>query len=119
MTLADAVNDVAAALVAAGIPASADPQNLTPPGVWVQLDTIAHPYLSGHVTARLKLAVIVGDAGTDHALTALSDLYARCVDVVTPNTDVDTRTLGVYLPDNPTTPLPALQYTVDVPAALT
>jgi hypothetical protein len=114
MSLRSAVEDLVAALTAAGISAAADPGELNLPGVWVQLESVAHTLLSGGVTVRLRLYCVAGDTGTLNALDQLSPLYEAVCGVVTPNTDTDTTTVGVQLPDNPTTPMPSLQLSVDV-----
>lgn len=114
MSLGSAVQGLVDALVSAGIAATADPRDLTPPGVWVMLSELEHTLLSGGVSVRLRMVVVVGDTGTLDALDALSELVGRVVEVVTPNAGVPTTAVPVYLPDNPTTPLPGLQLTVDV-----
>lgn len=113
MSLATAVLDLVDALNAAGIPAAADAGEVNLPGVWVQLDRVAENLLSGGITVTLRLFLIAGDTGTAAALDTLSTLYRQVLTVVTPNTDADTTTAAVQLPDNPSTPLPALQLTVD------
>ena len=119
MSLRSAVEDMVAALNAAGITAAADPGELNLPGVWVQLESVAHTLLSGGVTVRLRLYCIAGDAGTLNALDQLSALYVSVCELVTPNTDTDTTAVGVQLPDNPSSPMPALQLSVDVLDTLT
>jgi hypothetical protein len=119
MSLRTAVTDMVDALTGAGISAAADPQELNLPAVWVQLSTVAENLLSGDITVTLKLNLIAGDAGTLAALDTLSDLYQQVIGVVTPNTDTDTTTVTVQLPDNPTSPMPALQLTVATPETLT
>lgn len=107
-----AVSDLVDAFNAAGVPAASDPQNLSPPAVWVQLASIAHDRLDGGGTFRLRCYLIAPDTGTDAALDTFTEWLPQVLAVVTPNTDVDTEAASVYLPDNPSTPLPALQLTV-------
>ena len=114
MSLGSAVAHLVAALTAAGIAATADPRDLTPPGVWVMLSEFDHVLLSGGITCRLRLVCVVGDVGTLDALDALSDLLNAVTGVVTPNAGVPSTAVPVYLPDNPSTPLPGIQLTVDV-----
>ena len=114
MALREGLDDLVAALREAGIVADLDPQNLTPPAVWVQLESIAHSILSGGMVLRCRLYLIVGDAPAGTVLDNLDPLLGSVLDVVTPNADVDTTVAGVLLPDTPT-PLPALQLTIDLP----
>jgi hypothetical protein len=114
MALRAALDDLVAALREAGIPADLDPQNLTPPAVWVQLESIAHSLLDGGLVLRCRLYAIVGDAPAGTVLDNLDALLGEVLDVVTPNADRDTEVAGVLLPDTPN-PLPALQLTVDLP----
>lgn len=119
MSIKTAVTDLVDALNGAGIDAAADPQDLTPPGVWVQLESIDHNLLSGDVTVRLRLYLIAGDTGTLNALDTLSTLLRRVLRIVDPNTDQPTTGESVYLPDNPSTPLPALRINIDTLETLT
>jgi hypothetical protein len=114
MALRAALDDLVAALREAGIPADLDPQNVTPPGVWVQLESVAHSLLSGGLVIRARLYLVVGDAPAGTVLDHLDLLLGSVLEVVTPNADVDTVTAGVLLPDTPA-PFPALQLTVDLP----
>jgi hypothetical protein len=112
LSVKTAVTDLVEALNAYGVPAASDPQNLTPPCVWVQLASIAHDRLDGGGTFGLRLYLIAPDSGTDAALDTFAEWLPRVLAVVDPNTDRDTEAASVYLPDNPSTPLPALQLNV-------
>lgn len=114
MSLKAALVDVTAALNAGGVDASIDAQNVNTPGVWVQLESIAHSILSGGVVVRARLYLVVGDAPATTALDNLDELLAAVLDIVSPNTDRDTESVSVMLPGD-STPLPALQLTVDLP----
>jgi hypothetical protein len=114
MALREELDLLVTALRDAGLNADLDAQNLTPPAVWVQLESIAHSILSGGMVLRCRLYAIVGDGPTGTVLDNLDALYETVLDVVTPNTDTDTTVAGVVLPDT-STPLPALQLTVDLP----
>jgi hypothetical protein len=117
MALREELTALVDALRAGGVPADLDPQNITPPAVWVQLESIAHTLLSGGTVLRCRLYLIVGDAPAATVLDTIDALLGSVLDVVTPNTDTDTTTEVVALPDNPT-PLPALRLTVDLPTSL-
>lgn len=119
MSIKSAVQDLVDALNAAGVPASADAQEVNPPAVWVQLASIAHDRLDGGGTFRLRLYLVAPDAGTTAALDTFAEWLPQVLAVVTPNTDVDTDAVSVSLPDNPSTPLPALQLTIDTLDTLT
>jgi hypothetical protein len=114
MALREELDALVAALRAAGIAADLDAQNLTPPAVWVQLESIAHSLLSGGMVLRCRLYAIVGDGPAGTVLDNLDQLLGAVLDVVTPNADRDTDVAGVILPDT-STPLPALHLTVDIP----
>lgn len=116
MALREELDALVDALRAGGIAADLDAQNLTPPAVWVQLESIAHSLLSGGMVLRCRLYAIVGDGPTGTVLDNLDALLGAVLEVVTPNADRDTDVAGVILPDTPN-PLPALQLTVDLPAA--
>lgn len=118
MGLKSAVSDLVEALNGYGVPAASDPQDLNPPAVWVQLVSVAHDRLDGGGTFRLRLYLVAPDAGTDAALDTFDEWLPRVLAVVTPNTDTDTEAASVYLPDNPSTPLPALQLTVSTTDSL-
>jgi hypothetical protein len=117
MALREELELLVEALRGAGISADLDPQNLTPPAVWVQLESIAHTLLSGGTVLRCRLYLIVGDNPAGTVLDHIDTLLYLVLGVVTPNTDTDTTTETVALPDNPT-PLPALRLTVDLPTTL-
>lgn len=112
MSIKTAITDLVETFNAYGVPAAADPQELTPPGVWVQLQSFALDQLDGAAAYRLRCYLVAPDSGTDAALDTFATWLPRVFAVVTPNTDTDTEAAAVYLPDNPSTPLPALQFTV-------
>lgn len=114
MALREELDLLVLSLRSAGISADVDAQNLTPPAVWVQLASISHNLLSGGKTLRTRLYLIVGDAPTGTVLDQLDQLLEDTLTVVTPNADVDSEVAGVQLPDT-STPLPALQLTLDIP----
>lgn len=107
------LSDVATALVAGGIAATLDARDLTPPGVLVELESVAHNILGGNLTVRARLLVITGDAGTLESLKALGPLYAAVTDIVSPNTEVDSTAELVTLP-NTSSPLPCFVMHVDL-----
>jgi hypothetical protein len=113
MSVKTAVTDLVEAFNAYGVPAASDPQDLNPPAVWVQLASIAHDRLDGGGTFRLRCYLVAPDTGTDAALDTFAEWLPKVLAVVQPNTDTDTEAASVYLPDNPSTPLPALQLTVN------
>lgn len=113
MSLGATLGDLVDTLNAAGIETTLDPQNLNPPGVWVQLQSIQHNILAGQKTIRARLYLVAGDAPADVVLANLDELLADVESLVTPNTDVDTESVAVTLP-NDSTPLPSLQLTVDL-----
>jgi hypothetical protein len=82
MATPDPVTAVVAALVAAGVPATADRRNLNPPAVFVEQPTVLHNTLAGY-TATLNLVCVAGNIGTPDATTALDGL-ARATRAVWP-----------------------------------
>lgn len=107
------LSDVVYALTDEGITATIDPRDLNPPGVLVELESIAHNLLCGSVTTRVRLFCVVPDTGAATALREAAELLTRVLGVVTPNTELDSTYEAVVLPDSPT-PLPAILLRVDV-----
>jgi hypothetical protein len=77
MTLDEAAAELAAQLVAAGVPAVVDPRDLNLPGAWLEPGPIEYPYLDPtayDVTWNLYLVAI--DNGAGPALDALGKMLA-------------------------------------------
>lgn len=100
--------------------ASIDPADLgSLPGAWVQLRGLDNPTLDASMVLTVQVSLIVEDTdGGARAAQALIDLYAAVVPgVLTPDGAVTFA--GVQLPSNPTAPLPAITFPVDIPANAT
>jgi hypothetical protein len=113
---AEALADVVADLVAAGLSASTDPADVNPPGVLVRPDdvTVNAGKLCGTETLRVSLLLIVPDTPTRTATADLARLAARvgpAARVAGLVLTTDPRTFErVALPDD-STALPCLRIT--------
>lgn len=107
-----ALQDLVDALVAADVEASLDPSDLNLPGVYVTLDRITDPTLSGGGTVRARLMLLGPDLDDRRALEGLQDLYTATTAVVTPMSDVEATTAN--MPAGPD--VPGLTFTTDLPA---
>lgn len=70
---------ISTALSTQGIPATADPTEVNPPGAWLAARTLGQGYFDGSFDVNVDVYLIVGDNGTIHALTALEDLLAKAM----------------------------------------
>lgn len=113
MSLRATLQPLVDALTAGGVPATLDPQNLNPPGAWIQLESLQHNILRGRSTIRARIYLVTGDAPAATVLDQLDQLLTATLAVATPNTPLDTESVTVTLP-NDSTPLPALQLTIDL-----
>ena len=106
--LAETLDYVVDTLVAAGVPASTDPRNLTLPGVWVTPDTLTLDTLDGAAaTVRVSLVIIGTGSGPAAAVVDLDRLLALVVDTLPVSSDWSAA--SIRLPNQSAEPLPALQ----------
>lgn len=105
--LTDALDRVTAALNEAGVYATTDPRNITPPCAWVTIADVRDPTLCGGVEVRAAVCLIAADNGTPHSLAALGDLLDKSLDVLT--IEEPARPMTVTPPG--VAPLPALVIT--------
>lgn len=116
MGFAESLEGIAATLTAAGLNASVDPAEVTPPGVLVRGDAIlpASAKLCGDHPMRVALWLVVPATNYLVRYRLLEDLYGRvAVALATGDTTLtaDERTFErLIMPDDPT-PLPALRVT--------
>src|SRR5262245_8331180 len=109
MQTREAMQQIADALTAGGVPTAIDPRDVNLPGGWLKRVSRLPDLLCGGETLQVQLWLIAPDIGTWDALGYLDDMYALAVDVLPPNSgnpSVDTTAL---LPDS-ATPYPATHY---------
>lgn len=117
MGLQTELDGLAAAITAAGVPATYDENEVGVPGAWLRAMPIKYDaqLLDGTTssTARVDVYLIVGAGSTGPAQKALAELYDQIVpDLLVP--DDAAEWTAVALPSDPTTPLPALRLPVDL-----
>lgn len=104
-----------ARMKAAGYVASIDPEQVYPPGVWIQPRTVTDRDLHGGGELVVWLYLLAPNVETHDALRVLDDLLSGldeldvAVDPDDPDVDL---TAAVALPSSPSTPLPAYRLAV-------
>jgi len=101
-----ALQQLADALTAGGVPAAVDPRDVVIPGAWVQrvwrLDDILGPC----ITLRVRIMLISPDVGAWDALGHLDEMFDLAATIVHPNTGSPSLDRSVLLPGS-STPYPA------------
>lgn len=105
------VTDLVAALVAAGVSASVNPEDITLPGAWVTVDAIAVLTFGGDVELECAVYLIAGDTDYLRAYTQLEELFTQAATVLYPDGPVIPQ--GVVMPGS-STPMPALRFQVNL-----
>lgn len=105
----DALQQIADALTAGGVPTAIDPRDVNLPGGWIKRVSRTPDLLCGGETLRVQLWLISPDVGTWDALGYLDDMYELAVDVLPPNSGAGSTDSTALLPDS-ATPYPATYY---------
>ena len=108
MKTRDALQQIADALTAGGVPCAIDPRDVNLPGGWLKRVSRSPDLLCGGETLTLQLWLIAPDIGTWDALGYLDDMYDLAADVLPPNAGPTTDATAL-LPDS-ATPYPATHY---------
>lgn len=110
--LVPALQELADALTAAGVPATLSRSNLRVPGAWIRPDTATVHTLAGggRVRASVLLVAPGANANDGEALDDLCGLLDAALTVLDPDDDVDT---SVVLPVG-SNALPAFRLEVDL-----
>ena len=109
MQTRDALQQLADALTAGGVPTAIDPRDVNLPGAWIKRLSRHPDLLCGGETLRVQLWLIAPDIGTWDALGYLDDMYALAVDILPPNSGDPSTDATALLPDS-ATPYPATHY---------
>lgn len=112
MTFTAALEAVVAQLTAAGLNASLDPADVSPPGVVVRADALlpAGGKMCGDYPVRTSLILVVPATSTLAAYRALEELYAQVAAARVPLANDERLFQRLVMPDDPTG-LPALHLT--------
>lgn len=105
----DALQQLADALTAGGVPTAIDPRNVNLPGGWIKRVSRVPDLLCGGETLVVRLWLISPDIGTYDALGYLDDMYDLASVVLLPNTGTPSTDATALLPDS-ATPYPATFY---------
>jgi hypothetical protein len=108
-----ALQQIADALTAGGVPAAVDPRDVTIPGAWVQRVWRAQDLLGDAVTLRIRVLLVSPDVGAWDALGHLDAMYDLAYRVVPPNTGTPALDRTVLLPGS-STPYPATSIEADI-----
>jgi len=108
-----ALQQLADALTAGGVPAAVDPRDVNLPGAWVQRVSRFEDLLGDCATLRVRVMLISPDVGTWDALGHLDAMYDLATAVLPPNTGAPSLDRTVLLPDA-STPYPATAIEADV-----
>jgi len=105
----DALQQIADALTAGGVPTAIDPRDVNLPGGWIKRLSRLPDLLCGGETLTVQLWLISPDLGTWDALGYLDDMYALAAEVLPPNSGSPSADATALLPDS-ATPYPAMHY---------
>lgn len=114
--VSEALELVAAALKGAGIPATADPTVVHPPGAWLAARRLGTAYFDGQFGVVVNVYLIAKDNGTPYALAALDDMLATTIQVARENSFEITNTYldqSVALPSGGG-PLPSFMVEIEI-----
>lgn len=104
-----ACEELAAALTAAGVPATLERGKVELGGAWVRPDTAARATLRGG-TCRASVFLVVSQQADAEGLRDLVEVLEKALDVIEPDEDVDTTVLLSVRGNN----LPAFRLQVDL-----
>lgn len=111
--LADILNHVADELDLAGINATADPRDLTLPGVWITPEQITDATLStAGVTVTVAVVMVASSSTPELAVIDLDELLTAITAWAAAPTSWQAAT--IRLPNHATEPLPCLRGTVEL-----
>lgn len=115
MNLRQALDDVVAVLEAGGVRAVTDARNVNPPCVLLRLPTLTYRFSKGYADAEMSGWCIVGDAGRDASIDAVSDLLTKAQDALN-YIGVQARPDDAIMPYGATLPIYVLTWTQRIPA---
>lgn len=106
-----ALENLAARLTAAGVPAETDPTRLAVPGAWVTVDTLNAELLCGDFTMTAAVYLLAKDNGHDAAVATLATMLDTLTEVMPAMTTAVPD--SVAIPGH-SGPLPALRITAPI-----
>lgn len=83
------LEELAAELIAAGVPASTNTERVNPPAAWVHASDLTFDRLNGNGTIAVEIDLIVPDQTSTAALTQLQELLGRTLEVVEPDGPIE------------------------------
>lgn len=101
-----ALQQLADALTAGGVPAAVDPRDVVLPGALVQYVAWADDLLGACITLRVRVVLIAPDVGTWDALGHIDGMRDLAVQVLALNTGSPSLSTTQFLPDS-SLPYPA------------